>query len=105
MWFGIIINLCVSIIILVSGYFIGKGKISLIHDYHYKHVEEKDYKAYTRLYSIGMYTIGVGILISNIFFYIDSNIGIGLSYLGSFVIGFLFFWKAQNRYNQGKWFT
>ena len=43
-----------------------KEKVSLIHDYHYKNVQEADIPAYARLMGIGIILIGVGICIAGI---------------------------------------
>jgi len=44
-----------------------KQKVSILHDYHYKHVEKTDIPAYTRQMGIGLIIIGSGIIITGLF--------------------------------------
>ena len=104
MIFGFIVELAVGLLCIILGSIIWKKqKISLVHNYHYKHVKEKDIPAYTKLVGIGLSLIGAGIcvtgvlnLVKSVFWWIPMAAG--------FVAGLLVMNKAQKKYN-GSWFS
>lgn len=101
----LIIQLMASAILLIFGYLIGtKGKINLIHSYHYKYVKEEDKQMYTYMVGRALSVLAWGIAIGAYFNYVtdtnDSFVGI----FGCVVYTFYEIWKAQKIYNQGKWF-
>ena len=58
---------CGSVLFFYLGFLLWKkGKINIIHDYHYKKVKEEDKKAYTSIMGKAMIVIGIGIAISGI---------------------------------------
>ncbi len=66
---GVTVTSVVGVILVVVGLLIWKKeKISLLHDYHYYKVAEKDKKAFCTLSGIGTLSIGVGLLISAVIF-------------------------------------
>ena len=59
-----VILVATGIFLLVLGYLIGvKGKISMIHSYHYSRVSERDKPAFCRLMGFGNSLIGLGLLL------------------------------------------
>ena len=80
-----------------------KQKISLLHDYHYKNVKEKDVPAYTRLVGIGLLLIGAGICVTGVFNLIKSAFW-WVPLLTGFLSGLTVLHKAQKKYN-GSWFS
>lgn len=100
---GFIIDLAVGLFILILGMQIWKKqKISLLHDYHYKNVKEKDIQAYTRLIGISLILLGIGICITGLLILFESSRW-WIPILAGFVIFFLLMNKAQKKYN-GSWF-
>ena len=99
---GFIIELIVGLICITFGLLIWKKqKVSLVHDYHYKNVKEEDLAAYCKLMGIGIITIGIGIILTGLFFLIFENIlGLLILLLG-FIVGIIIINKAQ-KYN-GSW--
>lgn len=103
--FDLIILLLVSCIFFVLAYIIGvKGKINLIHSYHYKYVKDEDKKAYAKIFGKGMNVMASGLLITSILQYITNNEWSWLIFCISFVYGLILFNTAQKKYNNGKWF-
>lgn len=89
-----------GMIFLIIGLLIWKKeKITLIHDYHYTKVKDKDKKAYTAMMGKGICLMGIGIIftaIINCF----SNYGwyaFGVGFIGGFILIII----AQKRYNGG----
>ena len=81
-----------------------KQKISLVHDYHHRHVKKQDVGAYTRLMGIGLIVIGIGIGLTEAV-NLATKSGWGWIAFGvGFVAGFAFMSKAQRKYN-GSWFS
>ena len=79
-----------------------KQKISLVHDYHHRHVKKQDVGAYTRLIGIGVIVIGIGVTEA---VNLATNSGWGWIAFGfGFIAGFAFMSKAQRKYN-GSWFS
>lgn len=62
-----IIEIAVAAVCIVIGVLLwAKRMISLLHDYHYKHVKEEYIPAYTRLMGIGIILIGEGIFVTGL---------------------------------------
>lgn len=78
-----------------------KGKISLIHDYHYKKVKDNDKKAYTAKMGKAHLVIGIGLILTGIFdFFSDTLWG---WWLGGTALcaGLVMIIYAQIKYNHG----
>jgi len=97
------------IILLVIGLgfiFIGwriwkKEQITLIHDYHYTRVAEKDKKAYTEKMGKACIIMGIGmILMGTINFISDTSYG-WICYGIFFAWGLIMMFMAQKKYNGG----
>ena len=98
----IIVMVGVGIALMVMGFLIWKkGKINLLHDYHYRNVKKSDYPAYTKIMGQGQVILGASLivttLINNIF-----KTGLGwIVFAVCTVIFLIVFIKAQKKYNGG----
>ena len=96
---GVIIELAVGAICIVLGLLLWKKQmVSILHDYHYKHVKKDDIPAYTRQMGIGMIIIGAGIIITGLFNLVDSSLW-WIPLLEGFVLGFVVIYMSQKKYN------
>ncbi len=101
---GVIIEAAVGLLCIIMGFLIWLGrKVSLIHDYHYKNVAERDIPAYARLIGIGLILIGAGICATGLFNLVKSALW-WVPMLVGFIAGFAVMNKAQKKYN-GSWFS
>ena len=63
MIFGVVVECAVGAVCVVLGLLLWvKQKVSLLHEYHYKHVKKEDIPAYTRQVGIGLILTGAGII-------------------------------------------
>ncbi|MDE7300525.1 MAG: DUF3784 domain-containing protein [Lachnospiraceae bacterium] len=77
-----------------------KEKISLLHSYHYDKVREEDKKAFCAISGIGVFIIGIALLLTGIIVGItDSMLGLLVFAIG-FVIGLSMLIYAGLRYNR-----
>jgi len=94
--------LIIGILIILLGYLIGfKGKIQLIHSYHYKNVKDKDKKAYTRIIGFGTGVIGAFITIGAFLYLGFGTAGASSAILPGLILGFGIIVYAQYKYNGG----
>ena len=99
MIFGCIVEGLVGLICIVLGVLLWKKQmISILHDYHYKHVKQKDIPAYTKQIGIGLILIGAGILITGVLNLIYSAYWWAALAAG-FASGLIVMYKAQKKYN------
>ena len=78
-----------------------KGKITLIHSYHYTKVREEDKKAYTGQMGKALTVMGAGILLAGIALFVSGGKhGWGVCLL-LFLAGLAQIVRAQIRYNRG----
>ena len=105
LWFGLAVEAAVGLLCIALGLIVWKKqKITLVHDYHHRHVKKEDVPAYTRLIGIGLIVMGVGILICGaVNWFTDSSWGFAPLAAG-FAFGFWLMHKAQKTYN-GSWFS
>ena len=102
MIFGFVVEAAVGVLCIVLGLLIWKKqKVSLIHEYQYRHVKKEDIPAYARLIGIGLILIGVGICLTGLLNLIESSFW-WVPMLIGFVAGFIVMGKAQKKYN-GSW--
>ena len=95
---GVIVYEAVGILSIVLGLLLWKKqKISLVHDYHHGHVREQDVPAYTRLYGIGLLSLGAGCILAGLVTLISEH-GWILFVVG-FIVCIVLIGKAQRRYN------
>ena len=96
---GVIIDLAVGALLIVLGLLLWKKqKITLLHDYHYKHVKKEDIPAYTRQMGMGLIIIGAGICITGLVSLVNSPLW-WVSLAGGFVLGIILMYRAQKKYN------
>lgn len=103
---GLIIYFLIGALFIVLGLLIWrKQKVSLIHDYHYRHVKKNDLPSYSRLMGIGMLVMGTGFCICGILsLFVKNGIWCTLTVTVFLIAGLLIFNKAQKKYN-GSWFS
>ena len=99
MIFGVITELAVGAICIVLGILLWKKqRITILHDYHYKHVKKDDIPAYTRQMGIGLIIIGAGIIITGLLNLAYSALW-WIPLLTGFVIGSVAIYRTQKKYN------
>lgn len=99
MIFGCIVEGLTGLVCIVMGLLIWKKRmLSLLHEYHYRHVKRADVPAYTRMIGIGIILIGAGIIITGIlnlfyspYWWIPLTAGM--------VSGLIVMFIAQKKYN------
>ena len=99
MVFGVIIDVAVGSICVILGVLLWKKQmVSLLHDYHYRHVKKEDIPAYTRQMGTGLMITGAGIIITGLLDLAGSSFWwIPLS--AGFVLGLAVMYRAQKKYN------
>lgn len=96
---GCIIDLAVALACIIPGLLIWKKqKIGLLHDYHYRHVQEEDIPAYTRSMGIGLIIMGMGILVMAAFLLFALPLW-WVPMAAGFVLGLALVVKTQKKYN------
>ena len=102
MFLELLIMVPLGLIFLYLGMLIGKkGKISLLHDYHYAKVKETDYKAYTTIMGKGISMIGLGCISSSVLNCITNSSGGWVLFGLASVYALITFIRAQKKYNGG----
>ena len=99
MIFGALTEFVVGAICIVLGVLLWKEqRISILHDYHYKHVKKDDIPAYTRQIGIGLIIIGAGIIITGVLNLAYSSLW-WIPLLAGFIIGLIVIYITQKKYN------
>lgn len=99
MIFGVIIDWAVGALCIVLGLLLWeKQKITLLHDYHYKHVKKEDIPAYSRQMGMGLIAIGAGIFMTGLLSLADSSLW-WVPLVAGFVLGIIILYRAQKKYN------
>ena len=99
MIFGVIIEAAVGALCIVLGLLLWKKQwVSLLHDYHYKHVKKDDIPAYTRQMGIGLIMIGAGIAVTGLLNLVYPPLW-WIPLLAGFVTGIAVIYMAQKKYN------
>lgn len=62
-----------SLILFGIAHSMYKGNINWLHSYHRKRIEEKDYSVVGKWCGIGLYLIGIGILVMGILLYLGKE--------------------------------
>lgn len=98
--FGAVILGLVGIALLVIGYLIWKKeKITLLHDYHYEKVSEGDKKAFCTISGIGIFVMGVGLLVNAVIFGFTESLWSFLALALGFAVGISLLIYAGKKYN------
>ena len=99
MIWGVLIELTVGAACIILGMLLWKKqRVSILHDYHYRHVKKDDIPAYTRQMGIGLIITGTGIIISGLLNLVYSSLW-WIPLLAGFVLGFVVITMAQKKYN------
>ena len=75
-----------------------KQRITILHDYHYKHMKKDDIPASTRQMGIGLIIIDAGIIITGLLDLVYSALW-WIPLLTGFVIGSVAIYRTQKKYN------
>ena len=98
---GILITAAVGILCVIFGVLIGKkGKISLLHDYHYNKVTEENKATFCALVGLGLLLIGAGILASAVLLGVTESVLSFLAMAVGFIAGFGLIIYAGQKYNR-----
>lgn len=85
---------------ILIGYAIGiKGRISLLHSYHYRHVKDEDKKAYTKVQGSGLGLIGLGFVGAAILRYVTTYKFALYGLTIGFIVGLIICVYGQYKYN------
>ncbi len=96
---GCIIDFAVGLACIIIGLMVWKKqKLSLLHDYPYKHVKRADIPAYTRQIGIGIFIIGAGICITGVLNLFESSVW-WIPLFGGIAAGLIIMYMAQKKYN------
>ena len=99
--FVIIVEGC-GVLFLYLGFLLWrKGKIELIHNYHYKKVKEEEKKAYTGIMGKALTVTGIGLVVSGIMGLFDCSVRSFIPAIAAFVIGMGMMLYGQIKYNRG----
>ena len=90
-----------SIFILLGCRIWKKEQITLIHDYHYTNVTEKDKKSYTEKMGKACIIIGIGIILTGIINFISKTTYGWTCFCIFFIWGLIIIFMAQKKYNGG----
>ncbi len=100
--FELILLTAVGTLFCIFGWKIWKKEqITLIHDYHYKKVNDSDKKAYTTLMGKAMLIMGVGMYLTGIIDFITFTFFGWVAFGVSFICGLIMMILAQIKYNKG----
>lgn len=98
-----ILLLFLSILFLTIGFLLWKKeKITLLHDYHRKHVSEEDKKAFCALSGLGIVSIGAGLVITAAILFFTDSAWCFLAFAAGFIAGITLLVHAGNKYNVKK---
>jgi len=96
---GVIIEFMVGLSIIIIGILLWKKRmLSILHEYHYRNVRQKDIPAYTRQIGISLIIIGAGIVITGILNLFYSSLW-WIPLLGGFSLGLIMLYITQKKYN------
>ena len=91
----IITEIILGLFLIFISYQVGcKGNFSLIHSYHYRNLDPKDTKSYTKRIGMGGMFVGIGVFlipILNLIFRPDIGYYIGVAMIVVGVVHILFF--------------
>ena len=91
-----------SLLFLYLGFLLWqKGKIEVIHGYHYRKVRQEDKKAYTGIMGKAMVVIGAGITVSAVLGVAALSFAVMVAGIASFAAGLCMMLFGQIKYNRG----
>ena len=101
MLIGAMIVALVGALCVVLGWLIWKKeKITLLHDYHYQYVSEKDKKAFCTAIGVGILMIGAGLLATAVLLVITDSVWSFILMTVGFAAGLVLLIHAGNQYNK-----
>ena len=103
-YFGVMVSGSVGVVIGIMGFFIGRGNLGLIHDYHTRNVKECDRLAYGKLFAKGLFAVAGSNLLGALGIYLGFPWILGVMLATGGILGLYIINKAQKRYNGG-WFS
>ena len=99
---GLIVTGLVGVMLVIMGYLIWKKeKISLLHEYHYDNVPEEDKKAFCTLSGIGIFSMGISLLITTALLAATDSPHSFLVFAAGFAAGLVLLIHAGKKYNSG----
>jgi hypothetical protein len=102
MFASFIILLVIGLALIFIGWCIWKKeKITLIHDYHYTRVAEKNKKSYTEKMGKACIIMGIGMILMGIINFISKKAYGWIFYVIFIVWGLIMIFMAQKKYNGG----
>jgi len=98
----VLVLLIIGLFLIIIGWRIWKKEqITLIHDYHYTRVAEKDKKPYTEKMGKACILMGIGIILLGIIDFVSKSV-YGWTCFGIFFVwGLVMMIMAQYKYNGG----
>ncbi len=99
--FDLIMLCCISILFLVIGTSMVRGNIKWLHSYHRKRIQQKDEPIVGKWCGIGLYIIGIGILLTGILQYLGMDESINYVIIPTLVIGIGMNTFVIFKYNKG----
>ena len=97
---GAIIVGVIGIVFIILGYLIWKkGKITLLHSYHYEKVSLSDKKAFCKLSGWGVISIGIGLFVTAAIVGITDSTLSFIAFTLGFVLGLALLIYAGVKYN------
>ena len=103
-----VVTAIVGVVCIVMGVLNIKGNISMLHAHHRKRVSEENIRPFGKMVGAGTITIGVGFVLSGIFFALSellqsgvySTVGGAILIVGV-VVGLVISFAAMFKYNKG----
>lgn len=96
---GCLMTFLAGLMCIICGLLIWKKqKVSLLHDYHCRNVQEEDVPAYTKSMGIGLVALGAGLCLTGALLPLESFLSWIPAQLGM-VTGLAITYKAQKKYN------
>lgn len=90
----------ISVIFIIVGFLVWRTeKISLLHNYHYNKVSDKNKNDFCKLSGLGVIMVGLGLLITAIIIGITDSIWSFIAFIVGFVSGLLLLICAEKKYN------
>lgn len=101
-YFELLLLAVIGIICCYMGWRIWKKEqITLIHDYHYTKVKEKDKKPYTKRMGQALILMGAGMALTGIVDFVTFSMCGWIIFGVSFCVGLVMMVRAQMKYNHG----
>ena len=98
---GAIIVAVIGIVFVTLGYLMWKkGKITLLHSYHYDKVSPSDKRIFCKISGLGVIFIGIGLLVTAVIIGITNSALSFIAFALGFVVGLVLLIYAGVKYNR-----